>query len=184
MRALRMRKRVRAGLIRERAILMRERVRIELFRVCVECRSLDFDVGRWVEHVDDGIIDVVPGRQANDGLGRGAAEEDVLASLISDKVCGNPGLAEVFADGREIRDLKDGAGDVVHREIVVNLLDVSMHVDANLVHEERGSCFLVADADELLEHRRRSFLVVGPGCTAGIVQEGEDLGLDEGVAIE
>ena len=46
MRALRVRKRVRAELIRERAILMRERVRIELFRVGVECRSLDVDVGR------------------------------------------------------------------------------------------------------------------------------------------
>ena len=98
MRALRMRKRVRAGLIRERAILMRERVRIELFRVCVECRSLDFDVGRWVEHVDDGIIDVVPGRQANDGLGRRAAEE-ASASLIADEVYGNPCFAKVFADG-------------------------------------------------------------------------------------
>ena len=70
-----MRKRLRAGLSRERAVLVPERVRIELFRVSVECRSLEFDVSRWVEHVDDGIIDVVPGRQANDGLGRRAAEE-------------------------------------------------------------------------------------------------------------
>ena len=46
MRALRMRKRLRAGLIRERAILVHERVRIELFRVGVECRSLDVDIGR------------------------------------------------------------------------------------------------------------------------------------------
>ena len=52
--------------------------------LCVECRSLGVDVGRWAEHVDDGIIDVVPGRQANDGLGRRAAEKDVLASLIAD----------------------------------------------------------------------------------------------------
>ena len=74
MRALRIRERLRAGLVRKRAILMRERVRMELFRVGVKCRSLDFDVGRWVEHVDNGVINVVPGRQANDGLGRRAAE--------------------------------------------------------------------------------------------------------------
>lgn len=74
MRALRIRERLRAGLVRKRAILMRERVRIKLFRVGVKCRSLDFDVGRWVEHVDNGVINVVPGRQANDGLGRRAAE--------------------------------------------------------------------------------------------------------------
>ena len=41
-----MRKRVCAELVRERSILMRERVRIELFRVGVECRSLDVYVGR------------------------------------------------------------------------------------------------------------------------------------------
>ena len=74
MRALRIRERLRAGLVRKRAILMRERVRIKLFRVGVKCRSLDFDVGRWVEHGDNGVINVVPGRQANDGLGRRAAE--------------------------------------------------------------------------------------------------------------
>ena len=140
-----MRKRVRAGLIREHAILMHKRMRIELFRVGVECRSLDVDVGRWAEHVDDGIIDVVPGRQGDDGLGRRAAEKDVLANLVADEFCGNPSLAEVFADGGEIRDLEDSAGDVVHREVVVDLLEVSMHVDANLVHEERVSCRLVAD---------------------------------------
>ena len=70
------------------------------------------------------------------------AEEDVLASLISDKVCGNPCLAEVFADGREIRDLKDSAGDVVHGEVIVDLLEVGVHVDANLGHEELLGCRL------------------------------------------
>ena len=74
MRALRIRKRLRAGLLRERAILMRELVRIELFRVSGECRSLEFDVSRWVEHVHDGIIDVVPRGQTNDGLSRLAAD--------------------------------------------------------------------------------------------------------------
>ena len=46
MRALRIRERLRAGLSRERAVPVRERVRIELFRVGVECRSLDVYVGR------------------------------------------------------------------------------------------------------------------------------------------
>ena len=80
MRALRIRERLRAGLVRKRAILMRERVRNKLSRVGVKCRSRDFDVGRWVEHVDDRIIDVVPGRQTNDGLGRRAADEAEASS--------------------------------------------------------------------------------------------------------
>ena len=79
---------------------MRELVRIELFRVSGECRSLEFDVSRWVEHVHDGIIDVVPGRQTNDGLGRLAGDE-AEASFIADEVYGNPCFAKVFADGRE-----------------------------------------------------------------------------------
>ena len=66
----------------------------------------------------------------------------------------------------------------------MNLLEVGMHVNANLVHEKRVSCCLVADSDELFEHCRRSLLVVGPGCTAGIVQEGEYLSKDEGVTTE
>ena len=111
MRALRIRERLRAGLVRKRAILMRERVRNELSRVDVKCRSRDFDVGRWVEHVHDGIIDVVPGRQPKDGLGRLAADE-AETSFIADEVYGNPCFAKVFADGREIRDLEDSAGDV------------------------------------------------------------------------
>ena len=53
MRALRIRERLRAGLVRKRAILMRERVRIKLFRVGVKCWSLEFDVSRWVEQVDN-----------------------------------------------------------------------------------------------------------------------------------
>jgi hypothetical protein len=63
--------------------------------------------------VDDWIIDVVPGRQTNDGLGRLAGDE-AEASFIADEVYGNPCFAKVFADGREIRDLEDSAGDVVH----------------------------------------------------------------------
>ena len=183
MRALRIRERLRAGLVRKRAILMRERVRIKLFRVSVEFRSLEFDVSRWVEQVDDWIIDVVPGRQTDDGLGRLAGDE-AEASVIADEVHCNPCFAKVFADGREIRDLEDSASDVVHLEIVMNLLEVGMHVNANLVHEKRVSCCLVADSDELFEHCRRSLLVVGPGCTTGIIQEGEYLGKDEGVALE
>lgn len=53
MRALRIRERLRAGLSRERAVPVRERVRVELFRRSVEFRSLEFDVSRWVEQVDN-----------------------------------------------------------------------------------------------------------------------------------
>jgi len=64
----------------------------------------------------------VPGRQTDDGLGRLAGDE-AEASVIADEIYGNPCFAKVFADGREIRDLEDSASDVVHREIVMNLLE-------------------------------------------------------------
>ena len=54
-------------------------MRVELCRASVSesrGRCLDVDVGRWAEHVNDWIIDEVPGRQADDGLGRRAVEKE------------------------------------------------------------------------------------------------------------
>ena len=161
-------------------------MRVELCRASVgECRSrsLGVDVGRWAEHVNDWIIDEVPGRQADDGRGGRAAEEDVLSSLVADEVRGDPSLAEVLSDAGEIRDLKDSAGDVVHCEVVVDLLEVGVHVDPNLIHEKPLRCRLVVDVDELPEDVWSSLLVVGPRCAARIIQEGEDFGVEQNAAI-